>query len=311
MTRGDLDNYLPDNGRTLEVFKKQDKNEIEDLKLLEQNKEMKYIEFGNLIEDKISLNEIEYKNTDIPDYLTETKTPSQLLLSLAEELQIKDKIFYEIDHLNDRTNVDELIKNKWTGYLFTSNENELKKLNDLYNVKYSEIKIETLLKYKNCDILSLINNVNIVRRLFEELPNVSYFIHSPKIIVIELPFNTLREDNFIDIIRKGIEKKYTPVIFTNNFLYLVNNTFLKLLDTHKKQKYIVSTDPYDYLYLYNNVYCKNGKYYTNELLIVNTAIRNYYLSSKGLDHSRDFNINKEWMIKHINTYGYHLWNYKC
>jgi len=331
MTRGDLDNYLPDNGRTLEVFKKQDRNEIEDLKLLEQNREMKYIEFGNLIEDKIFLNEIEYKNTDIPDYLMNSNntTASQLLLSLAEELQIKDKIFYEIDHLNDRTNVDELIKNKWTGYLFTSNENEFKKLNDLYNVKYSEIKIETLLKYKNCDVLSLINNVNMVKKIFEELPNVSYFIHNPKIIVIELPFNTLREDNFIDIIRKGIEKKYTPVIFTNNFLYFVNNMFLKLLDhSHeglklnhsKKFKYIVSTDPYDYLYLYNNVYYKNGKYYTNELLIINTAIRNYYLSSKVLNHSRDFNpsrevanfnINKEWMIKHINTYGYHLWNYKC
>jgi hypothetical protein len=68
---------------------------------------------------------------------------------------------------------------------------------------------------------------------------------------------------------------------------------------------------HDYLYLYNNVYIKKilgkltatNKLYTNERLIYNTAVRNWYLKNKNLD------IDENWIIGNINQFGYSVFNY--
>jgi len=70
-------------------------------------------------------------------------------------------------------------------------------------------------------------------------------------------------------------------------------------------KKVVSQNPYDYLYLYTNIYEENGKYYTNEKLIYNTAVRNYIC-----DHKIEKEIDEKWVIKNINTYGYDVYQYK-
>lgn len=296
MVRGDLDCYLKDDERDLELFKKKDRNEIEDLRLLIQNREIKYEESKNLIDTNIMINNIEYKNTDIPSSFS--------LLQLTKELEIESNVFCELDHLIDKSNINELIENKWKGYLLTTNKDELKKMNNLYNVKYSVIRCGLLQPSfpVSCDVLSLINNHEIIDIIWKEIPTISYFVKSPKIIILEVKKDVIREDTFINVIKESINKKYTPIYFSNNILYLINNMFITKLKTIK---YISSTNPYDYLYLYNNVFKINNKYYTNELLVINTAIRNYYLTFKNLK------ADKEWIIKHINTYGYHLWDYKC
>lgn len=48
---------------------------------------------------------------------------------------------------------------------------------------------------------------------------------------------------------------------------------------------------------------KENKLYTNEKLIYNTAIRNWYLSNKNIE------IDENWIIKNINQFGYQLWNF--
>ena len=313
MTRGDADSNLKDDGRTLQLFKEQDINDIEDVQLWNQNKEIKNTIIPEIITNKNNINDIEYKNKLKPNnYYSLWKPNIKSLEKTLEELiyELRDvlstKIFVEIDFIYDKSIITDLIRNKWNGFLSTTNMEEYKKNVDIINSRYSKVKlnlIEGNIPLNNSDILSLINNCELAFNIWKILPDTYYHLQNPKIAIIEVNNNinilSQQDGSFISIIKIGLEKRYIPVLFTEKYLIFIMNECINKI----KDKIKISKNPYDYLYLYNNVYIKNNTLYTNEQLIYNTAIRNWYLFSKKLE------IDENWIINNINQFGYQIFNF--
>ena len=259
MTRGDADANLSDDGRTLQIFKEQDLNDIDDFKLLNQNKEIKYMTNDILNIDNLNENNIEYKNTK-----EDTKSINEYLIFYIDKLKNINKTFLEIDYKNNKINND-LIRNKWNGFIYTTDKYLYENNLQIFNSRYSKIKFELLvnnLNLINCDVLLLINNLTLSYQIWKLLLDTYYHLQNPKIVVIEVnnKCNILdnNEGSFIDIIKIGLNKKYTPVLFTHKYLMFIVNEYIHLFNVK------ISKNPYDYLYLYNNLYIENNILYTNE-----------------------------------------------
>jgi hypothetical protein len=82
--------------------------------------------------------------------------------------------------------------------------------------------------------------------------------------------------SFISAVTLGLSKGYIPVSFTGNIIFVRKN----LVNQLKEFPYVVSDDPYDYLHLYTHLALWDNKWYTNTGLILNVAIRDYYLTFK-------------------------------
>lgn len=320
MTRGDCDSNLKDDERTLELFKKQDVNEVDDFELKNQNQNMKHTEVKDLInlsssgrEKWLNLSELDisYKN----ELKLEIKSIEEYINYYINILKnvITNKTFMEIDYNYNNSLTSDLIRNKWKGFIYTTNQTEYKDKYDILNSRYSQIKFELIqnnLQLVNCDLLYLVNNLDLISNIWKVLPDTYYHLNNPKLVIIEID-NTI--EKFINIVKIGLEKRYTPIVFTRKYIIFIINEYVYKLKNI--QKINISKNPYDYLYLYNNIYKQNNEFYpsretdelyTNEKLIYNTAIRNYCLTFPSM---RNVSINQEWLTKNINQYGYQIFNY--
>ena len=82
--------------------------------------------------------------------------------------------------------------------------------------------------------------------------------------------------SFISGIKLGIKKGYIPVSFTGNLIFVRKD----LVHNLKEFPYKLSDDPYDYIELYSHLCLWDNEWYTNNGLIVNKAIGEYYLQKK-------------------------------
>ena len=87
--------------------------------------------------------------------------------------------------------------------------------------------------------------------------------------------------SFISAVKLGLKKGYIPIAYTGNLTFVRKDLIHKL----KEFPYKISDDPYDYITLYTHLALWRNKWYTNTVLILNAAIRDYYLkfSVKNID----------------------------
>ncbi len=87
--------------------------------------------------------------------------------------------------------------------------------------------------------------------------------------------------SFISAVKLGLQKGYIPVAYTGNIVFVRKD----LIDNLKEFPYIVSNDVYDYLPLYSHLVLWGNQWTTNTGLMLNVAIRDYYLqfNSKHID----------------------------
>jgi len=82
--------------------------------------------------------------------------------------------------------------------------------------------------------------------------------------------------SFISAVKLGLKKGYIPISYTGNITFIRKD----LVHLLKEFPYIVSDDPYDYLTLYSHLAFWKDRWMTNTGLILNVAIRDYYLAFK-------------------------------
>lgn len=167
MTRGDCDSNLKDDERTLELFRKQDINEIDDFQLKIQNQNMKHTKILEIIYlEKLNELDIIYKN----ELKLEIKNIEEYVNYYIDILKdvIVNKTFMEIDYNYNNSLTTDLIRNKWKGFVYTTNQIEYKDKYDIFNTRYSQIKFELIqnnLQLVNCDLLYLVNNLDLINNI--------------------------------------------------------------------------------------------------------------------------------------------------
>jgi hypothetical protein len=82
--------------------------------------------------------------------------------------------------------------------------------------------------------------------------------------------------SFISAVKLGLQKGYIPVAYTGNITFVRRDLVYLLKDF----PYILSNDPYDYVTLYSHLTLWKNSWMTNTGLILNVAIRDYYLKFK-------------------------------
>ncbi len=96
--------------------------------------------------------------------------------------------------------------------------------------------------------------------------------------------------SFISTVRLGLKKGYIPVACTGNLTFVRKDLVTKL----KEFPYKISDNPYDYITLYTHLSMWGNIWYTNTGLILNVAIRDYYLAF-GRKH-----IDIDWLKQRMN-----------
>lgn len=129
--------------------------------------------------------------------------------------------------------------------------------------------------------------------IFDELPNRPSTAYNVDLLSQQNPSRVAQGCSFISAVKLGIEKGYVPVSFTGNLIFVRRD----LVDNLKEFPYKLSDDPYDYITLYTHLSMWNNEWYSNNVLIVNTAIRDYYLLTK-----RVF-IDIDWLRNRVNEIG--------
>jgi hypothetical protein len=82
--------------------------------------------------------------------------------------------------------------------------------------------------------------------------------------------------SFISIVMFGLKKGYIPVSYTGNLVFVRKD----LVNQLREFPYILSDNPYAYLRLYTHIALWDNTWLTNTGLILNVAIRDYYLQFK-------------------------------
>jgi|GEM_PF-746021 len=85
--------------------------------------------------------------------------------------------------------------------------------------------------------------------------------------------------SFLAGVKLGLKKGYIPVAYTGNIVFVRKDLIHKLTEF----PYVVSNDPYDYLTLYTHLVLWKNSWMTNTGLIVNVALRDYYLKYRRQD----------------------------
>lgn len=112
--------------------------------------------------------------------------------------------------------------------------------------------------------------------VFDELPRVPSLQYNVDLLGQWEPTRIAQGCSFISAVKLGLRKGYIPVAFTGNITFVRKDIAGQLRDF----PYVISEDPYDYIFLYNPLIQWGDKWYTNTGLILNTAIRDYYLTFK-------------------------------
>lgn len=262
-----------------------------------------------------------------------------LLEQLLNELKIETGTFCEFGASNgiSSSNTRNLIETKgFTGLYIERDSNAytqlVKNVSNFSGIQTYLGTVEYIDGSKNT-LQNLIDNAKLPRDLDVlsiDIDSYDYhvwksFSYNPKIVVIEI--NTYRDPlvteingikqtemnidiletscppriacgtSFLPTIKLGLEKGYIPVAFTGNITFIRKD----LIDNIKYC--VISDNPYDYLYLYSNLVLWDNDWYTCEILMFNTAVRNYY------KEYNKYMIDLNWVKNHIETYGMELWKY--
>lgn len=264
-----------------------------------------------------------------------------LLETLLKDMKIDSGYCCEFGAGNGLTssNTRALIERGWTslqieasGKLFNELISNMSNFKNVYcenrfisKESNNENSLNTLLsKYnfpKDFDVLSIdIDSYDY--EVWESLIN-----YSPKIVIIEV--NTSRdpiceetpykraypiEDDILEslnpsaiqvgtsfklMIELGLKKNYIPISYTGNIIFVHQDYISKIISI----PYKISDNPDDYLYIYTNLCYSNNTWTSNTLLVYNTAIRNYYYTTKSTI------IDKNWVLNEMNTKGQLVWKY--
>jgi len=82
--------------------------------------------------------------------------------------------------------------------------------------------------------------------------------------------------SFISAVKLGLKNGYIPVAFTGNITFVRKDLIHKLTTF----PYKISDNPYDYITLYTHLVLWGNKWMTNTGLMLNVALRDYYLKFK-------------------------------
>lgn len=144
---------------------------------------------------------------------------------------------------------------------------------------------------KNYTPKILIFEVNSYRDpIFDELPKKPATSYNIDLLREQIPSRVGLGCSFISAIKLGLKKGYIPVAFTGNITFVRRD----LVNQLKEFPYKISDDPYDYITLYTNLSMWDNKWFSNNILIVNMAIRDYYILTKKM------NIDIEWLRNRMN-----------
>lgn len=110
--------------------------------------------------------------------------------------------------------------------------------------------------------------------VFDELPRVPSHAYNSDPLTQWMPDRVAQGCSFISAVKLGLQKGYVPVAYTGNITFVRKD----LVEQLHEFPYILSDNPYDYLTLYTHlVLWNNNTWMTNTGLILNVAIRDYYL----------------------------------
>ncbi len=238
-----------------------------------------------------------------------------IIEQLIKELDIKNGTFCEFGASDGITssNTYNLIKNhNFSGISIELDKSLYEKCLDNYK-NFENIKVfhgAVLYNDKNNDLNAWLKKGNLPNDfdlLSIDIDGDDYYVwenltnFNPKIVIFEvnsyrepifdeLPKNVCKEINidllnlvypnrvacgcsFISGIKLGLKKGYVPVSFTGNITFVRKDLIHKL----KEFPYKISDNPYDYLNLYTHLSMWNNKWFVCTVLILNVAIRDYYL----------------------------------
>ena len=126
--------------------------------------------------------------------------------------------------------------------------------------------------------------------VYDELPRRPSIEYNIDLLKQWYPRRVALGCSFISAVRLGLKKGYIPVSYTGNIIFVRKD----LIHALKQFPYKISDDPYDYLTLYSHLVMWNNKWHTNSGLILNVAIRDYYLKFKRK------HIDVEWIKSRMN-----------
>jgi len=112
--------------------------------------------------------------------------------------------------------------------------------------------------------------------IYEELPGSTSDEYNIDLLQQWCPPRVASGSSFISSVSLGLKKGYIPVSFTGNITFVRKDLVHKL----KEFPYTVSDNPYDYITLYTHLVLWGDTWKTNTGLILNVAIRDYYLKFK-------------------------------
>lgn len=113
--------------------------------------------------------------------------------------------------------------------------------------------------------------------IYEELPRIPSKEYNIDLLRDWQSSRVAMGCSFISAVKLGLKKGYIPVAYTGNITF-VRKDLAHLL---KEFPYKISDDPYDYATLYTHLVMWGDKWYTNTGLVLNAAIRDYYLEFKN------------------------------
>jgi len=109
--------------------------------------------------------------------------------------------------------------------------------------------------------------------VYEELPGKPSNEYNLDPLKLWFPNRIACGCSFMSGVRLGLQKGYIPVSYTGNITFVRKDLIPQLTEF----PYIISDDPYDYLTLYTSLALWGDQWHTNTGLILNEAIRDYYL----------------------------------
>ncbi len=126
--------------------------------------------------------------------------------------------------------------------------------------------------------------------IFDELPKRPSTAHNIDLLRQQIPSRVAQGCSFISAVKLGLQKGYVPVSFTGNIIFVRRD----LVENLREFPYKLSDNPYDYITLYTHLCMWGNEWYSNNVLMVNAAIRDYYLSTKQMF------IDIEWLRNRVN-----------
>jgi hypothetical protein len=125
--------------------------------------------------------------------------------------------------------------------------------------------------------------------IYDELPGIASQEYNIDPLKQWHPSRVAIGCSFISAIKLGLKKGYVPVAYTGNLTFVRKDLIHQL----KQFPYLLSEDPYDYIGLYTHLVLWQNQWYTNTGLILNAAIRDYYLEF----HKKE--IDPSWLNKRM------------